>query len=210
MEPAAWIAAFGVIGTWLIFGAAIWGERIRSWLFQPELRVELVSPLGELTSETNFAVTASQLQEYTRPARYYDVSAINDRRWSVAHNVQVVITRLETVDPSGMPTTAWTGEIPLQWYHREIHPLLRTVGRPARADLAVVANDTTMGRRELHLMPLIEPNNFQRSYYTETHLWVTVMATANEADSPPLRLEIAWDGQWDAGEAEMARHLVIR
>ena len=26
-------------------------------------------------------------------------------------------------------------------------------------------------------MPIIEPSNFQRSYYTRTHLWVTLIET---------------------------------
>jgi hypothetical protein len=59
-------------------------------------------------------------------------------------------------------------------------------------------------------MGVIEPNNFQRSYYTPTKFWITVIATSNESDSLPLRLELAWDGQWDSGESEMAQHLVIR
>jgi hypothetical protein len=194
----------------LIFVAAIWGERIRAWLFKPQLRIELVSPRGVAITDNVTAIVNSQRVEYKRPARYYHVSAINSRRWPIAHDVQILITRLETADAGGMPVTVWTGEIPLQWEHRELHPLLRTVGRPARADLAVVANDTTAGRKELHLLPLIEPTNFSRSYYAATHIWVSVMATANETDSLPLRLEIAWDGEWNAGETEMAQHLVIR
>jgi hypothetical protein len=65
-------------------------------------------------------------------------------------------------------------------------------------------------RNQLHLMPIIEPSNFQRSYYTGTRFWVTVIATSNEIDSLPLRLEVAWDGQWNAGESEMGQHLKIR
>ena len=32
MGTPAWIAALGVLGTWFVFGAAIWGERIQSSL----------------------------------------------------------------------------------------------------------------------------------------------------------------------------------
>jgi hypothetical protein len=34
---------------------------------------------------------------------------------------------------------------------------------------------------------------------------VAVQAGSLEGDSPPLRLEITWDGEWDAGETEMGR-----
>ena len=211
MGTPAWIVASGVVGTWFIFAAAIWGEKIRSSLFKPRLRVTLDDPRGELTRETITTVVAgSPLQQYTRAARYYHLTVRNARRWPVAHDVRILITRLETPDPGGVPTTVWTGEIPLQWEHAQINPASRSLGRPARADLAVVAEDTTRGRNELHLLPVIEPANFQRSYYSATHIWVTMIATATETDSAELRLEIAWDGQWNAGESEMARHLVIR
>ena len=211
MKAEAWIALVGIGGTWCIFVAAIWGERIRSWLFKPQLHLDLVNPLGERLTETITTVGPSTPpKSYQRSARHYLVAVTNDNRWPVAHNVQIVITSLEQVGPDGSATTVWTGEIPLMWEYREISALLRTVGRAARAAVAVVADDSTRGRKELHLMPIIEPSNFQRSYYTRTHLWVTLMATADETDSPTMRLEIAWDGEWNDGNIEMARHLTIR
>jgi hypothetical protein len=59
-------------------------------------------------------------------------------------------------------------------------------------------------------MTVIEPINMQRSHYSPTKFWVTVIAASDENDSPSLRLEVAWDGRWDAGETEMAQHLIIR
>jgi hypothetical protein len=223
MGIPAWIAALGVLGTWFVFGAAIWGERIRSSLFKPVLRVTLDDPRGVPTTETITKVGASataasgiaqsQVQQYTRPARYYHLLVRNVRRWPIAHDVRILITRLERPDPGGRPTTVWTGEIPLGWEHAAIHPASRTLGRPARADFAVAAQDPTEvseRRNQVHLLPVIEPNNFQRSYHTATQFWVTVIGTSNETDSLPLRLEMAWDGQWEAGDSEMERHLKIR
>ncbi len=181
------------------------------------LTTEIITKSGASTMVAS-GMTASQLaqsqvQQYTRPARYYYVSVRNARGWPIAHDVRILITRLERPDPGGRPTTVWTGEIPLGWEHAAIHPASRTVGRPARADLAVAAQDPTEvseRRNQLHLMPVIEPNNFQRSYYTATQFWLTLIGTSNETDSPPLRLEMAWDGQWEAGDSEMERHLKIR
>ena len=223
----AWITAVGVLGTWCIFGAAIWGERIRSSLFKPELRValdssrgvsttEIITTIGEATTAVSGVTIGhgqSLVQQYTRPARYYYVSVSNDRRWPVAHDVRILITQLEAPDPGGVPTTVWTGEIPLRWEHAEIHPASRTVGRRARADLAVVAEDpeeAAVRQKQLHLLTVIAPTNFQRSYYTATKRWVTLIATSTETESRPLRLELAWDGQWVAGNSEMAQHLIIR
>jgi hypothetical protein len=218
----------GVLGTWLIFVAAIWGEKIRSSVLKPELRVILDDPRGMATTETistivssgtaaasgmvSSQVQLSQVQQYSRPARYYHLMLSTARRWPVAHDVRILVTRLERPDPGGVPTTVWTGEIPFRWEHAEIHSATRTLGRPARADFAVAAQDLEVSERQnqLHLLPVIEPNNFQRSYYAATQFWVTVIATSNEANSDPLRLDVAWDGQWDAGEAEMGQHLKIR
>lgn len=150
------------------FRCCIWGEKIRSSLFRPELRVALDDPRGELTTETITTVASSplevpgapsqvslpQVQQYSRPARYYHQSVTNPRRWPLAHDVRIVITRLEMLDPDRAPTTIWTGEIPLQWEHAQIQPAARTVGRPARADLVVVTEDTTRERNELHLEQL--------------------------------------------------------
>lgn len=203
MGIPAWIALVGVVGTWFIFGAAIWGERIRASLFKPQLRVMLDDPRGELTSEAITITATGQVQQYTRPARYYHLSGRNSRRWPIAHDVRILLTRLEKPDPSGIPTTVWTGEIPLAWEHAQIHFTSRSVGRPVRADLAVVAQDPQGSERASKPTALTARDCAKQ-------IWVTVVATANEAGSPALRLELAWDGQWDTGEAEMARHVVIR
>jgi hypothetical protein len=204
------VKTLGVIGTWLIFVAAIWGERIRSWLFKPDLEIELVTAIGELTREKIIWLKDGERQERERPARYYHLSVTNRRRWPIANNVQIVLTRLETPDPSGRPQIAWDGEVPFQWQHPQLYPVSRTIGAPARVDFIVVAYDTEVPQKQLHLMLLIEPNNFKRSYYNETLLWVTVIARSNETDSRQHRFEIAWDGEWNSGDTEMGRHLKIR
>jgi hypothetical protein len=211
-----WIAVFGVLGTWLVFVGAIWGEKIRSSLFKPKLSVMLDTPFGVPINETIAIIDGEEsqrVQQYVRPARYYYLSVRTARRWPQAHDVRILVVRLETPDPGGVPTTVWTGEVPFRWEHAEIQPASRTLGRPTRADFLVAAQDPVEvieRRSQLHLWTVIAPNNMQRSYYSATKFWVTVIATSNESDSPPFRLEVAWDGQWDAGETEMARHLVIR
>jgi hypothetical protein len=107
----------------------------------------------------------------------------------------------------------WTGEIPFQWEHAQIQPASRTVGRPARADFLSAVEDPEEDparRNQLHLMLVIEANNLERHYYTTTKFWVTVIATSQETESLALRLEVAWNGQWNPGEAEMANNLKIR
>ena len=202
----AWIVAAGIAGTYLIFGAAIWGERLRSWLFKPQLHVELVNPRGV---SMPFTISPPDQEPYQRPGRFYHVEVVNANRWPIAHGVQILITRIERLGPDGAPITAWTGEIPLVWDHPEIQPFLRTVGRPARAVLVTTWDDRTTGERAIELMPVIQPTNFPRRYDTATRLWVTLRARADEADSAERRFGIFWDGQWDEGESEMAQLLKV-
>jgi len=133
MYPRDWIALGGVITTLLVSVVAIFGEKIRASWFKPKLCVHLHSPRGVFIAN-EIINPPPPAQQYTRPARYYYLSVRTTRRWPLAHDVRILVTRLERPDPGGLPTTVWTGEIPLRWEHPEIQPASRTFGRPARAD----------------------------------------------------------------------------
>jgi len=209
MGPPTWLFAAGVAGTWCVFVAAILGEKIRSMLFKPMLRVQILDTLGESITEIITNPQGSEPTTYERQARFYHVEAVNSRRWPIAHNVLILITRLERYGPDNLPLPVWTGEIPLTWNHPEIHPLTRTVGRAARAVLLTANDDPRTRQRELYLRPIIHPNNFEGRYTGETRLRVTLQATSDEVTSDERRLSIAWDGQWRDGTAEMGQHLII-
>jgi len=53
------------------------------------------------------------------------------------------------------------------------------------------------------------PNHFPATHKGSTSLWVTLQAVANEADSPPVRLRIDYNGQWHTGDAEMGRNVSV-
>jgi hypothetical protein len=38
---------------------------------------------------------------------------------------------------------------------------------------------------------------------------VEVKAQSDETESPPIRVKLAWDGQWSDDASEMAKHLVV-
>jgi hypothetical protein len=77
-----WLYILGVLGTYCIFVASLWGEPIRAMLFRPRLLVELVDPRGERLTETISTIdrrTDSSLQQYQRQARYYRVAVTNSK-----------------------------------------------------------------------------------------------------------------------------------
>jgi hypothetical protein len=139
-------------------------------------------------------------------ARYYHVRVGNSRRFSPAHEVRVVMTLVESPGPDQLPQAVYSATLPLKWRNQEADPRpSRTIGTDDFADLLYVNEEGA-----LYLTPMITPNNFPLRHTVATMLWVTVQALSIEADSEPLRLQIAWDGQWDLGEAEMTKHLKIK
>jgi hypothetical protein len=111
---------------------------------------------------------------------------------------------LEITGPNQRPQIAGVGPLPLAWKFAQLHPLARTVGDDAIADLFFVLE----GKPLEFILPLV-PNNFPYKQDPPFKLWVTVQARAIEGNSKPLRLEIAWNGRWDLGEVEMRQNLQI-
>ena len=235
LRTSDYIDLFGVVGTWILAILALWGELIRSWLIPPKLRLELADPLGELVNQfagwesesshsplsessgliessvvsgsQSYLLLGSTMKERRIAARYYHVRLSNQgrARFPSAHQAQVMITRLELEGPDRQPQAIWQQPLPLKWRYQEVDPATtRTVGPDVEADLFYVTEHSS-----LQLTPMIQPNNFRSTYQTATKLWVTLQARSLETDSEPICVQIAWDGQWEAGEAEMARHLIV-
>lgn len=200
-EPAFWgnIAQWvGAIATSLAVFMALFGDWARSKLWSPRIGLSLPNQRGELTTETH-KVTKQQNQ-----ARYYHLRVSNPARWPVARDVRILLIRLEDIGPDGQPRLVWAHDdgIPLRWRFAEIHPLLRTIGPSADADLCSVRD---VGPLSLH--PIIGPANLQVQYTGPTDIFLTFQARGTESESANFRVRISWDGQWAPGEAEMAQHL---
>jgi hypothetical protein len=197
--------AVSAIATTVAVLVALFGQAFRDKFFPPLLALRLLSAEGELTTLTLTQVENGALRQRQEPARYYHLLVSNARRWSPAKQVQVMLMRLEEPGPDGTLQPRWTGDVPLRWRHQEVFPIARTIGSEASVDICNVTGD-----RSLHLLPVITPNNLNVVWRGACVVVVTVQARGAEGDSPPLRLRISWDGQWDAGAQEMQRHLSIR
>jgi hypothetical protein len=99
-----WIALAGTVATFAAVFVAIWGDKIRSWLFRPGLSLELQDPLGELiVIEEPRVDDGGERQILVMPARYYHVVVRNKSRFPVAHEVQVLIKSVEWRGPAASP-----------------------------------------------------------------------------------------------------------
>jgi hypothetical protein len=179
------------------------GGAIFNWLtnrkfrLPPNLNLQLTRPEGE-------RVKVNATGGGTEDVRYYHLRVSNSRRWSAASDVQVFLTRLDQPGPDGTFRPTWVGDVPMRWRDQEIVGLKRTVGHAYDCDLCSVSE----GRRLL-LMPLLAPFNLNPLRTAACRLALFIQARSTQSDSPMYRVEIAWDGNWESGDAEIQTHVTI-
>jgi hypothetical protein len=175
---------------------AVWGDWIRSAVAGPKLSVRLRGGNGDLNTRSD-----------GKKQIYHHVVVANQRRWSPAEAVRVVVTALSRRRPDGsfFPEPLL---LPLQltWAFPSVHELLPTVSESDTCDLGSI--DEGSGR--FRLSTYITPNNFRGYLSGGEAMRVTVVASVYNCTSPPLMIEISWDGQWSTDLADMQRHLVIK
>jgi hypothetical protein len=199
-----WVRLAGTVATLLAVVVALFGDYLRATLFQPKLTLDLVSPIGNKTPVD----IKSNDQVRKEMARYYHVRLSNHRKWPKATQAQVYLVGVEEPGPDGSPQLRWSGDVPLKWQWHEIHPVQRTVGPEAVCDLLSVVRG-----KWLSIETLIQPqalDSFRlRRVGNPVNMTVKLQARSTEGNSPITAFRISWDGQWDDGDAEMARHLII-
>lgn len=202
-----WWLNFGlVVAALATICVALFGEWIRARLFSPRLELRLLHEYGEkqnvpLEWMNQDGTTGSRMGL----APYYHLKVSNASHWPRATNVQVFLTRVEEPGPDGDLTTTWTGDIPLQWRNQNLYPPERTIGPAFDCDLCNVVED-----KWVEIRPLIFPNNLVTRRKEATNIVLTLQARANEGESAIKRFQIAWDKKWEAGDMEMAKHLVVK
>jgi hypothetical protein len=202
-----------VVTTFLAVLLALFGERLRAAWFRPRLVLRLLSALGESTPAEikEQAVVNGRLQEIVVQtlSRYYHVEVSNRSRWPKATNVQIFVLRIEEPGPDGTPIRRWTGVVPLTWQWSVLHELRRTIGSPAIADLGCVVRGRGFSL-STQLVPSSAGGAMVRPPDAKFRMTVVLQARGDEGESDLLPIEIAWDGQWADGDAEMAQHLIVK
>jgi hypothetical protein len=132
MEP--WQAILiGATGTWLIAMIAL-GDRFISYFLKPTLHVQKGAFSGTLATHQN-----------RQKARYYLIRVQNPKRIPPAHEVELVLTKIEKSGPSGAEIL-FDEVMPLSWQRQELYPLrTRSIGPDAIAALFFVQEDGTLG-----------------------------------------------------------------
>ena len=183
------------VGTLLLAAVAIWGNLFRSWLSGPKLRVSLHDPTGELITLKD-----------GRRARYYHLRVTSHRNWAPAHNVRLLLTKIFQPAADGrLVDRSFSGPLQLTWQFPEFHPRFSFIGPDDICDLGSIIK----GER-FAITPYVVPNNFTGYVGSNQRIQVEVVAVADNGQSQPIRLEIAWDGTWSDETEEMGRHLVVK
>ena len=203
----SWTDVATAIGTVGAVVVALFGNFLPR-LFPPKLSVRLANPLGVRQQVQVIYPGGAIPATFETAARYYQLEAANSRRWVKAHNVRVMLLKIEQRTTVGW-VEAWSGGgIPLVWQHQDALGSVRTLGPAPLADLFHVVQDRDAhGSRALVLMPSFAPRGVELVFTVGCDLRVTVPAQSDEADSKPLVVTIHWDGQWEDGTTEMGNHV---
>ncbi len=222
MEP--WRAILiGATGTWIIALFAI-GDR----LIGPKLRVRhtgfsgdmALNDIGPGTKPRSRLALLRQLWGHSAArapsgrslnARYYFVRASNSRRrFRTAHEVQLIITRIEK-EVGNVRQIIWDEIMPVSWVRQELYTILtRTVGPDASAAVFYVQADGVLGITPAHGPKGEVPRHFPVRHQGSVTLWVRLQAISIEADSSPVTLKITWDGKWHHTKAALERACCVQ
>src|SRR5258706_3330587 len=194
------IEAIAATATFLAVVVAIWGDGLRRSWAGPKLRLRLLDPTGE-------PIPLSTGQA----ARYYHVEIRNARPSAIGTNVRVYVTKIRRPRADGQFTPTeladvLSGGVPLTRQHGHTMPANATVGPQANYDLATIAE----GSPSVGLQLVFVPNNANPRIGKDERVQLELVAWGDQGKSPPLHVEIAWDGAWDNDTALMARHLVVK
>lgn len=194
MQDAA--AAFTAIGTVAVAILAIWGDWVRTKLAGPQLVLSLLNTRGDL-NPTN----------YGQKQIYYHLKVENQRTWSPAKQVRVLVTGIKKRRPDGSYyAEQMIAPLQLTWAYPQFHELFPTIGTAETCDFGFLSQ----GDDQFKLSPYISPNNFAGHIKKGDSMQVQVVATAHNGVSEPISIEVSWDGVWSADLEEMQRHLVIK
>jgi hypothetical protein len=198
------LTALGTVGAVLV---ALFGQFLPR-LFTPQLQLTKSDSNG--VRQRVQVVTTRGVIPAPREGlgRYYQLEVSNARRWTKAHNVRVMLLKLEAETVAGWIESWGGGGIPLQWQHQNALGSTRTLGPPALADLFnVLRLDGAPPVTQLGLTPIFGPLGVELNYAGACGLRVTLQAQSDETDSDRFVVTLRWDGHWEDGAMEMAQHV---
>ena len=190
------VSVLAEIATVILAILAIWGDRIRTAVAGPKLKLDLRDTRGNLTKRHN-----------QKKAVYYHITLTNERSWRPAEHVRLVVTGILKQRPGGLYTPEpLVAPLQLTWVYPGFHELLPTITSSDTCDLGYLDENTSRFTLALYQTP----NNFTGYVAAGESMLVNIIASAHNYESKsPLVLRISWDGKWCEDMTELQQHLVI-
>jgi hypothetical protein len=188
------LQATGILVTLILATIAIWGEKIRQLWIKPKLELHLDSP--SLTS------TADGKKVWC-----YLIKVLNHRNSSPAKNVRVLLTSIFKKRPDGCwAEQRFSGPIQVTWRWPNWTPLYATIGPQEHCTFGNLRE----GSKSFRLQSYWCPNNLIPEIAENDPTRLKFKAVSDNAESNILTIELAWDGQWIEGSAEMCDHIIVK
>ena len=188
------VQIFVALGTIAVAVLAIWGDLIRHKLAGPKLRLTLLDAEGTVTRRRD-----------GKKGRYYKLRAWNERKWSPARNVRVVLRSIFKPAADGTLTPQpLSGPLQLTW--QWIVPQYPSLG--AGEEICTFAN--LVQGEQFVLSPYVTPNNFVGFLKANERMVIEVAVVSDTTESEPLFLDLSWNGQWSDDTKAMCTNVVIK
>jgi len=184
------------VGTIAIAILAIWGDWFRDKFAAPKLALRLRDRHGNKTTLNG------------RNVLYYHLVVKNNRKWSLAKGVQIMINGIWRKAADGtFKAEILAAEIPLRWAFPQFGPINPTFRDRKICDLGYLAQDDSHFKPSLYFYP----NNFKGFIGAGDSVRLRIGVKAeNFTSAKSFVVEISWDGRWDTDLDQMEKHLVVK
>jgi len=184
-----WLQLLVAMSTFFVAIAAIWGQRITHLVgLGAKLHLQLQDPQGE----------------FSKSARYYHIKAWNSNKWTQATNVRVVISGFaRQASDEDYIQQLLVGPLQLKRRFEKCNPQYSILGADAIFDLGCI------NRKNFRFITYEEADDFLGTIQPNQSVRIELRVLSDNAESPPLLLEITWDGAWSDESSIMAKHLII-
>lgn len=189
-----WANSLVAAATFLAVLVALFGERLRQHWTRPKLVLHLEEPA--------FTSTNSGHQGW-----YYLLRVANERRSSPATNTRILLMTIQRKAPDGSwQPQRFSGPTQVTWRWPDMMPLYATVGHDESATFGFLREDNSA----FQLSMVFYPNNLPKTIPANEPTRLVFQAVSDIAVSAPITVEVAWDGTWVAGLAEIRQHLMVK
>jgi hypothetical protein len=193
-----------IAGAILGFGAAIFAEPLRQWIFRPKLKLEFGDDPGckARTPEEADIPSSPRPLHSIHEAEYIRIKVTNKKR-IIAKGCRAYLIAVEKADESGdFKPTIYSDSIPLAWSCRDkqaYDPLDLPRGVAQFIDVVSTRSVSQDFKAEIKLIPF----RYLALFKEHGAFRFTVLVSGENLKPIFIKIVFRWSGLWDRYEASM-------